>query len=277
MVDRNRQATGAAQGSGATTPGGIGHQQATQVKEQVQEKAADLKEQVTAQATDRLSGQKDAASEGLNTVAHAFRQTSEQLRGNDQDTIAQYVDRAAGQVEQFAGYLSKSDLRGIARDAESFARREPALFLGGAFAVGLLAARFLKSSSQSGQRGGSTWQGQEEWYGSAGAATGGAPQLPARTGMGVGTAAPTSAARPAPMTSGLGTASTTGLGSTQTTGASGTSSARPSSTLGASGAAGTGTTPGTQPSDDVIVGGPPLPDDVIVGGPPREPGREGRR
>lgn len=288
MVDRNRQATGAAQGSGVTTPGGIGNQQATPVKEQVQEKTADLKEQVqekavdlkeqvTAQATDKLSSQKDVASDGLNTVAHAFRQTSEQLRGNDQEGIAQYVDRAAGQVEQFAGYLAKSDLRGLARDAESFARREPALFLGGALAVGLLAARFLKSSSQGGQRGSSSWQGQEEWYGSTGSAAGGAPQLPARTGMGVGTAAPASVGRPAPMTSGLGTSPTAGLGTTSTTGASGTASARPSSTLGASGAAGTGTTPGTQPSDDVIVGGPPLPDDVIVGGPPREPGREGRR
>jgi hypothetical protein len=32
-------------------------------------------------------------------------------------------------------------------DVEQFARRSPALFLGGAFALGVLAARFVKSSS----------------------------------------------------------------------------------------------------------------------------------
>jgi hypothetical protein len=33
-------------------------------------------------------------------------------------------------------------------DAQRLARRQPALFVGGAFAVGLLGARFLKSSAQ---------------------------------------------------------------------------------------------------------------------------------
>lgn len=277
MVERDRNTSGAGRpgqtperpAGQATTPGGSGYEQASQLKEQVQEKAAEVKEQVSAQATDKLASQKDAASGSLNTVAHAFRQTSEQLRDNDQDAIAQYVDRAAGQVEQFAGYLGKSDIRGLARDTEAFARREPALFLGGAFAVGLLAARFLKSTGQGGGQQGSNWQGQEEWYGRGGAAAGGVPQLPARTGMGGGVAATASASQPASMATGLGTSPATSV--------PGIASAHPSSTLGASGAAGTGTTPGTQPSGDVIVGGPPLPDDVIVGGPPREPGRGGSR
>lgn len=275
MVERDRNTTGSARSGGATTPGGVGHQQAsqvkeqaTQVKEQVQEKAADLKEQVSAQATDKLSSQKDVASGNLNTVAHAFRQTSEQLRDNDQDGIAQYVDRAAGQVEQFAGYLGKSDIRGLARDTEAFARREPALFLGGALAVGLLAARFLKSSGQGGGQQGGDWRNQNEWYGQPSAVTT-PPQLPAQAGMGVTAAMGRPAGRPAPVSG--------GQVSSPTPGGVGTTSARPTSTLGASGVAGTGTTRGTQPSDDVIVGGPPLPDDVIVGGPPRDPGRGGNR
>ena len=34
----------------------------------------------------------------------------------------------------------------MARDAESYARRNPAVFLGSAFVLGILAARFFKSS-----------------------------------------------------------------------------------------------------------------------------------
>jgi hypothetical protein len=37
-------------------------------------------------------------------------------------------------------------------DVEDFARREPAVFIGGAIAIGLVAARFLKSSRRSGGR-----------------------------------------------------------------------------------------------------------------------------
>jgi hypothetical protein len=273
MVERDRNTMNTARTGQASTPGGIGQQQATQIKEQVQEKAADLKETVTAQATEKIDAQKETASGSLNTVAHAFRQTGEQLRDNDQEGIAQYVDRAAGQVEQFAGYLSKRDIGTIARDTEAFARREPVLFLGGAFAVGLLAARFLKSTGSASQGSTGTrgaWQNQDEWYGRGPSAVGTPPQLPAHVGQDRGSAALSgSAVRQTPPTAGSGTGPSTG--------GKGIASASPSGTLGGTRSAATGTTPGTQPSDDVIVGGPPLPSDVIVGGPPREPGREGRR
>ena len=39
-------------------------------------------------------------------------------------------------------------MRNAVSSTERFARREPLFFLGGAFVVGLLAARFLKSSER---------------------------------------------------------------------------------------------------------------------------------
>jgi hypothetical protein len=45
-----------------------------------------------------------------------------------------------------ARYLREKDLQGLTRDTETFARRHPELFLGGAFLAGMLAARFVKSS-----------------------------------------------------------------------------------------------------------------------------------
>jgi len=245
----------------------------SEVKDQVQEKIGDLKEQVAGQATGRLEEQKTAASDGLSSVAHAFRQTGEQLRGQEQEGVAQYIDQAAERIEQFSHYLGQRDMRGLARDAEQFARREPALFLGGAFAGGMLAARFLKRSGRSGATDQDRWRGQADWYGQAPSAGGTQPLLPrtsspppytptAPTMSGArGTttpASPTGGPRP-PMTSGTAVSSrgtTTGMaGSTPTGG----------------GARSTGM--GT--SSDVIVGGPPI-DDALVGGPPIDRGRETR-
>lgn len=54
--------------------------------------------------------------------------------------------RAAEGIERLARYLENKSVADVVRSVESFARREPALFLGGALAMGMMAGRFLKSS-----------------------------------------------------------------------------------------------------------------------------------
>ncbi len=256
MVERNASAgkTGG-EGSQPTTPGGMAQQQATQMKEQIQQTAADLKDQVTERATGKLAEQKTAASDSLSTVAHAFRQTGTRLREQEQDGIARYIDRAAGQIEQFGDYLGRRDLRGLAQDTERFARREPALFLGGAFTLGLFAARFLKSS---------------------GSASGGAMSGQSSAGNSAATLAlpPMSSYRP-PATSPPATAAMPATPS-PTASAPKPPLIPPTPPSAASG--GRGTTPlGGAADEEVLVGGPPIASDIVVGGPPREPGQEPRR
>ena len=106
--------------------------------------AGKVKERATAQ----LSVQKERATDGLGSIAHAVRQTSERLRDDQQETMAQYVEQAAAQLERFSNSLREKDLSELLQDARQLARRQPALFVGGGFAVGLLAARFLKSSQE---------------------------------------------------------------------------------------------------------------------------------
>lgn len=211
-------------------------QQAAQVKDQVQQAAVGLKDQVAEQAATRLADQKATAGEGIATVAQAIRKTGDHLRDQEQGGVAQYVDRAAEQLEQFAGYLGRRDLRELVRDAEQFARREPALFLGGAFTLGLFAARFLKSSGQASQPATNDWRGQSEWYGQPAALPSG--------GMRVAPA-PTYPTYP-------GTAS--GM-------------------AGRGGRADADEIVGGPPIKDVIVGGPPI-TDAIVGSPPIDRHRE---
>ena len=57
------------------------------------------------------------------------------------------ADNVARQIDRVADYLRDSDGQTIARDIESLARRQPALVFAGAFAIGVLAARFFRSSA----------------------------------------------------------------------------------------------------------------------------------
>jgi hypothetical protein len=122
--------------------------------DQAQEKTGQVVDQVKQQATTQISTQKDRAVDTLSSVAQAIRQTGRQLQDQDQSAIGQYANKAADQIERISGYLQHRDVNQIVREAEGFARREPALFLGGAFALGIFAARFLKSSSRQANAGG---------------------------------------------------------------------------------------------------------------------------
>lgn len=108
--------------------------------------------QVREKATGVLDEQKANITSGLTSVADSLRQVGDNLRGADEQNAvgkftAQYGDEIARRIESVSDYLDNADLKDITRDVERLARRQPALFVGGAFVLGLLAVRFLKSSS----------------------------------------------------------------------------------------------------------------------------------
>jgi hypothetical protein len=105
-----------------------------------------IAETVKEKAGAQLESQKGRATEGLDAIAQAVRQSTGQLRNDHHETVAQYVDKAAEQLERLSGKLRDKDIGELLDDAQRLARRQPALFIGGSFALGLLAARFLKSS-----------------------------------------------------------------------------------------------------------------------------------
>jgi hypothetical protein len=122
------------------------------VASQAKEAVSDVASQAREQATSQVVRQKDRAAEGLGSLAQALRHTSEELRTQDQLGITGYVESAADRVEHFSNYLRERDIGEMVNEVERFARRQPALFLGGAFVLGLIGARFLKSSGQQGMR-----------------------------------------------------------------------------------------------------------------------------
>lgn len=118
----------------------------------IQEKATPehLTHEAVVHARQQVRSQKERIAGRVENVAGVLRQASAQLRAQDQGTVAQYADKAAEQVDRLSGYVRERDVRELVNEVEQFARRQPALFLGGAFALGLLGARFLKSTSQPG-------------------------------------------------------------------------------------------------------------------------------
>jgi hypothetical protein len=153
----------------------MGRESGHDIKQQAQQKAGDVKEQAGQMAeragdmaTSQASTQKDRAAEQLSGIASAFGQVSQQLRDSDQGSVANYADMAADQMRHFSDQLRQKDVRELLSDVERFAQRQPTVFLGGAFALGLLGARFLKSSSPtsgSNQMAGRT--GYQESYSSS--------------------------------------------------------------------------------------------------------------
>ena len=109
--------------------------------------AAGLMDRVRDGATSQLTTQKGRVTDSLTSLAQAVRQSTESLRSDQQPAVAQYVESAAGQLEHLSNRLRDRDVKDLVQDAQEFARRRPAIFVGAAFAAGLLAARFMKSSS----------------------------------------------------------------------------------------------------------------------------------
>jgi hypothetical protein len=118
-------------------------------------------------AVSQLNTQKDRATDGIGSVVQAVRQSTQQLRDQRHDTIAQYVDEAAAQLERFSNALREKHIGELLDDAQRFARRNPALFIGGAFAVGLFSARFFKSSRDRDHDDDANWRNRsaEGWRG----------------------------------------------------------------------------------------------------------------
>src|SRR3954454_12540299 len=108
-----------------------------------------LMHSIQQQASSALSSPKDRAADGMKSVIDAVRQTGESLREKN-GTIAGYADTAASQLERFSNQLRDRDVSELMDEVSAFARRQPALFTGGGVALGLVAARFLKSAAPDG-------------------------------------------------------------------------------------------------------------------------------
>ena len=135
----NAEDAGAGTGSGA-------REQIRQARDKVVDRTKSTLRDVRDRAGSSLNDGRRRAAEQMGGIGGALHRTSEQLRSEDQARFADVADSVGRQIDRVADYLRDSDGRTITRDIEGLARRQPALVFAGAFALGLVAARFLKSS-----------------------------------------------------------------------------------------------------------------------------------
>jgi ElaB/YqjD/DUF883 family membrane-anchored ribosome-binding protein len=136
--------TSSATGSGTSygTSSATGEARATDAGQQ----SSGILHQVRQKAASQLNDQKARATDSLGSVADAVRQSTQQLRDQQFETVAQVVERAADQIQRLSNHLRERDLNELVAEAQQFARQQPAMFIGSSFAAGLLAARFIKAS-----------------------------------------------------------------------------------------------------------------------------------
>jgi ElaB/YqjD/DUF883 family membrane-anchored ribosome-binding protein len=119
-----------------------------EVKGQAQEKM----QEASGQAKDRVREQVDQrstqAGERVSSAARDARSVGEELRRQGKDQPARLADQAADRAERLGGYLQESDADRILRDVEDLGRKQPWALVAGGLAVGFMASRVLKASSQ---------------------------------------------------------------------------------------------------------------------------------
>ncbi len=154
--------------------------QGTQQAQQAVGQATDSAKQGAQSLFQRERGQ---ATQALDTLHDALQDTSNTLRQKNESGLAGLTDKAAGGVQSVSQYLQSRDLNQLVSEAEQFARSKPQIFLGGAFGLGLLAARFLKSSTPGSSNAGSGAQYRPTSPGSASGYNYGSPSSGMPTGV----------------------------------------------------------------------------------------------
>lgn len=123
------------------------------------EKAKDLGHKAADKARSRADQQKDRVSEGVRSMAGALRRGGREL-SDDHQQYGSFLNTVADRAEDLSRYLDEHDVNTLTRDARQAARNHAPVFLSGAFTLGMLGARFIKSSGDKSGRG--TGSGRSE-------------------------------------------------------------------------------------------------------------------
>lgn len=139
-----------------TTEGGSASQSAKDVAQEAGKTAKELRrdaasqarstsEYVREQARSSLDEGKGQVARQVGGLAEAFHKSSEELRSQELGRLADQSEWVAGRIEEMQSYLKERDPGEVLNDLRGVARRQPGWFLGGMFAAGLVASRFLQS------------------------------------------------------------------------------------------------------------------------------------
>ncbi|GLQ55806.1 nutrient deprivation-induced protein [Devosia nitrariae] len=91
--------------------------------------------------------QKDYAAGQLGSIADAVTRVAEELEQQNQTSVARYAREIGQGMRGLSQTAHDSSIDELVHKAQSFGRRNPAAFLGGAALLGFAASRFLTASA----------------------------------------------------------------------------------------------------------------------------------
>ena len=127
---------------------GQAQEKAQEVAGQAQEKAQQAAGEAKNRVRDQVDQRSTEAGERIAGTASDVRSIADELRSQGKDQPAKMAEQVADRVERVGGYLERSDGDTILRDVEDFGRRQPWAVVLGGVALGIVASRLLKASSE---------------------------------------------------------------------------------------------------------------------------------
>lgn len=130
-----------------------------QVQESGREIASKSMEAIGDRTRTATAGYKSDISSGLHTLADGLRQTSSTFQQAAEDKPistagARYIEDIAKKIEGVSDYFERTEASDLINDMKGFARRNPAVFVGGAFAMGFAISRLIRSAGEARTEGG---------------------------------------------------------------------------------------------------------------------------
>lgn len=122
---------------------------AAKMTEKAKAEASKLADQARAAADDRVESVKSDAVDRIDETAQNIRSAGREFGADSYQ--AQAADYLADNLIEAADRIRAQDLDSVAREMTDFARRNPAVVLGGAALLGFAAARLLKASEHGGR------------------------------------------------------------------------------------------------------------------------------
>ena len=120
----------------------------------VREQAAKIGEKAKTVASDAgrkiegaLNDQRATGADYLQNMAGLVHQTADVFE-REVPQASRYIRQAADQIDTVAEAVRTKDLRDAVSDVQDFARRQPAIFFGGALLLGFAAVRMLKTNGR---------------------------------------------------------------------------------------------------------------------------------
>lgn len=124
-----------------------------QVQESGREIAAKSLQAIGERTKSTTAGYQSDISSGLRTLADGLKQTSSTFGVADETPLSsaggRYIADLAEKIEGISDYFERKDAGELIEDVKGFARRNPTVFVGGAFALGFAISRLVRSSSHS--------------------------------------------------------------------------------------------------------------------------------